>query len=146
MSLQRRRSLESVPLATLRKSVTKVEVNGGTTVAAIVLHPLDWEAIELALQSTPAVEFQGLPFDAQRRTSWGIPVALTVAATAGTAHTNGSGAVAINVDSQGVQVSWSETSNSDDWSRNLIRARYEGRYATSVYQPLGVVKSTLTGS
>ena len=106
--------------------------------------PLDFEAIELALLTTPAVEHMSLPFDPTARRLWGIPVTTTVAATAGTGWVLGSGAVAINTDSQGVQVSWSETSNADDWSRNLIRCRVEGRYATSVFQPLGVVKSTLS--
>lgn len=32
----------------------------------------------------------------------------------------------------------------DELSKNLIRARCEGRYATSVFQPLGVVESDLT--
>jgi hypothetical protein len=31
----------------------------------------------LALLSTSAVEFQGLPFDAQRRTLWSIAVTVT---------------------------------------------------------------------
>jgi len=130
-------------LQTLRKSVTKLESNGYPP-ATFVLHPNDWEAIELALLSTSAVEFQGLPFDAQRRTLWGLAVTVTNAATAGTAHTLASGAVGLNTDSQGVQIAWSETSNADDWSKNLIRARCEGRYATSVFQPLGVVPSDLT--
>jgi len=44
---------------------------------------------------------------------------------------------------QGVHIAWSETSNADDWSCNLIRARCEGRYAVSVFRPLGVVQSTI---
>jgi HK97 family phage major capsid protein len=50
------RSFSTSVLETLRKSVTLVEVNGGVSAAAIVLHPLDFEAIELALLTTPAVE------------------------------------------------------------------------------------------
>lgn len=53
-------------------------------------------------------------------------------------------AVALDTDSSGVQVAWSETSNSDDWSKNMIRARCEGRYATSVFSPLGIVVADLT--
>src|SRR6476660_3469528 len=140
------RAFSTSLLETLRKSVTLCEVNGGVSVAAIVLHPLDFEAIELALLTTPAVEHMSLPFDATARRLWGIPVTTTVAAAAGTGWVLGAGAVTINTDSAGVQVTWSETSNADDWSRNFIRARCEGRYATSVYQPLSVVKSTLTGS
>ena len=130
-------------LATLRKSVTKLEANGYPP-ATFVLHPNDWEAIELALLSTSAVEFQGWPFDAQRRTLWSLAVTVTNAQTAGVAHTLAAGAVGLNTDSQGVQIAWSETSNADDWSKNMIRARCEGRYATSVFQPLGVVQSDLT--
>ncbi len=53
-------------------------------------------------------------------------------------------AVALDSDTQGINVTWSETSNSDDWSKNLIRSRAEGRYATSIYSPLGVVTADLT--
>ena len=59
-------------------------------------------------------------------------------------RTLASGVVGLNTDSQDVQVAWSETSNADDWSKNLIWARCEGRYATGVFQPLGVVQSDLT--
>jgi hypothetical protein len=45
--------------------------------STFVLHPNGWEAIELALLSTSAVEFQGLPFDAQRRTLWTLAVTVT---------------------------------------------------------------------
>jgi len=38
----------------------------------------------------------------------------------------------------------SETSNADDWSKNMIRARCESRYATSVFSSLGVVVGGLT--
>ena len=39
---------------------------------------------------------------------------------------------------------WSENSTADDFSKNLIRAHCEGRFATSVYSPLGVVSCDLT--
>ena len=52
-------------------------------------------------------------------------------------------AVVLDVDSQGVQVQWSENSNAEDFARNLIRARVEGRFGTSVLSPLGVVIATL---
>ena len=55
-----------------------------------------------------------------------------------------SGAVGLNTDSQDVQIAWSEMSNADDWSKNLIRMRCQGRYATSIFQLLGVVQSDLT--
>ena len=54
------------------------------------------------------------------------------------------GAVGLDTDTPGVQVAWSETSNATDWSTNLIRARCEGRFATSVFSPAAVVKGDLT--
>ena len=52
-------------------------------------------------------------------------------------------AVVVDTDSLGVGVQWSETSNADDFAKNLIRARCEGRYGTSVLSPLAVVKAAL---
>ena len=58
-------------LATLRKSVTKLEMQGYAP-GTIVLHPTDFESIELALLSTPAIEYNSLPFDAVARRLWGF--------------------------------------------------------------------------
>lgn len=129
-------------LQTLRKSITKLEV-AGHQAAAAVLHPADWEAVELALTSATAVERQGIPFDAATRRLFGVVIASTTSQTPGTAHVLGAGAVVLDSDAQGVQVMWSETSNADDFAKNLIRARVEGRYGTSVLSPLGVVVATL---
>jgi HK97 family phage major capsid protein len=130
-------------LATLLRSLTLLESNGYPP-GTFVMHPSDFELIQGALLSTAAVEYQGLPFDPVARRLWGVPITVTNAQTGGVAHTLASGSVGLNTDSQGVQIAWSETSNADDWSKNLIRARCEGRYATSVFQPLGVVQSNLT--
>ena len=45
--------------------------------AVFVLHPTDCEAIELALSTVSAVEYQGLPFDPVARRLWGVPITLT---------------------------------------------------------------------
>ena len=50
----------------------------------------------------------------------------------------------VDTDIIGVGVQWSETSNTDDFAKNLIRARCEGRFGTSVLSPLGVVSCDLT--
>ena len=75
---------------------------------------------------------------------FGVPIATTVSQTAGVGHVIAADTVWLDTDSQGVGVQWSETSNADDFSRNLIRARCEGRFGTSVLAPLGVVTATLT--
>ena len=71
-----------------------------------------------------------------------MPIVATVSEAAGVAHVLATDAVAVDTDSQGVGVQWSETSNSDDF--DLIRARCEGQFGTSVLSPLGVVSCDLT--
>ncbi len=128
---------------TLRKSLTKLETTGYVP-GAIAVNRADFEAVELALATTTAIEHMSLPFDAAARRLSGVPLVATDAVAAGVAYTLAQGAVGLMTDQQGVQVAWSDTSNSDDWSKNLIRARCEGRYATAVYAPLGVVSCDLT--
>lgn len=132
-------------LETLRKGITKIEASG-LVAGAIALHPTDWETVELALSSTNAVEHLSLPYDPATRRLFGVPIATTTSQTAGTAHVLANDAVVLDVDTQGIDVQWSENSNSDDFSKNLIRARCEGRFGTSVRSLLGVVKATLTST
>lgn len=127
---------------TIRKALTKIEV-AGYTPGAIVLHPEDFEAVELAISSTNAIEYTGLPYDAAQRRLFGVPIATTVSQDVGVAHVVAAGAVVLDTDAQGVGVQWSETSNAEDFARNLVRARCEGRFGTSVLSPLGVVLATL---
>jgi HK97 family phage major capsid protein len=129
-------------LETLRRSITKVEV-AGYTPEYFLLHPTDWQDLEL-LVLAEGFEFKSLPIDPTTRKLFGLPVIVSLAQTAGVSHTVASGSVSVDTDTQGVQIAWSETSNSDDWSKNLIRARCEGRWATSVFTPMGIVKGDLT--
>lgn len=134
----------SVSIAqTLRKCLTKLE-NVGLTPGAILLAPSDFELIELTLSTTNAVEHIGLPYDAAQRRLFGVPIATSVSATAGVGHVLAADAVVLDTDSQGVQVQWSETSNSTDFAANLARLRVESRYGCSVLSPLGCVVADLT--
>jgi HK97 family phage major capsid protein len=130
-------------LATVRKGITKLEV-AGYSPSAIVLHPSDFEGIELALASTSAIEHLSLPFDAATRRLFGVPIASTVSEAAGVAHVLATDAVVVDTSSEGIGVQWSQESNSDDFSRNLIRCRAELRANTSVLSPAGVVSCDLT--
>jgi HK97 family phage major capsid protein len=134
----------SIPV-TLRKAMTQLE-STGYVASAILLNPADFEVIELALSTVNAVEHLGLPYNPATRRLYGVPIATSISQAAGTGHVLAKGAVAVDTDHIGVQLTWSESSNADDWSRNYQRARLEGRYATSVYLPGGVVKATLAGS
>ena len=72
-------------LTTLRKGLTKLET-AGYAAGAIVLHPTDWEGVELALSSTNAVEHLSLPYDPASRRLFGVPVVATVSEAAGVGH------------------------------------------------------------
>jgi hypothetical protein len=63
-------------LATLRKGLTKLET-AGYTAGAVVLHPTDWEGVELALSSTNAVEHLSVPYDPASRRLFGVPIVAT---------------------------------------------------------------------
>ena len=97
-----------------------------------------------ALASTSAVEFNGLPYDPATRRLFGVPVTTSLAQAAGVGHVIASGAVALDTDTRGVDVQWSENATADSFGKNLVFARCESRYATSVFSPLGVVSLDLT--
>jgi HK97 family phage major capsid protein len=126
---------------TLRKSMTQLETTGYVP-HAIVLHPSDFETIELALSTTNAVEHIGLPYDAAQRRLYGVPIATTITQTQGVGHVLASGAVSVDIDTTGIQLRWSDQATLD-FQTNMVRARLEGRYGASIYQPAGVVKAAL---
>jgi HK97 family phage major capsid protein len=130
-------------LTVLRKSLTTLET-AGYEAGFFLVNPADWEAVELSLASTNAIEHMALPYDSTRRALFGVPVVVSPAEAAGVSHTVGQGAVALDTDSRGVAVQWSETSNATDFATNTIRARCETRVATSIYRPDSIVKCDLT--
>lgn len=69
-------------LQTVGKSLTKLEV-AGLEPGAIVLNPVDFEGIELALASTNAIEHTSLPYDAATRRLYSVPIATTISEAAG---------------------------------------------------------------
>jgi HK97 family phage major capsid protein len=87
-------------LQTVRKGITKLEVSGYSP-AAIVMHPGDFEGIELALASTNAIEHMSLPFDAATRRLFGVPIASTVSEAAGVAHVLAQDAVVVDTRQSG---------------------------------------------
>ena len=129
------------PGRSARKGITSLE-QAGYTPSAFVLTPADWEGVELALSSQTAIEHLSLPYDPATRRLFGVPVTTSNAQAAGVGHVLASGAVALDTDTRGVDVQWSENATADSFGKNLVFARCESRYATSVFSPLGVVRST----
>jgi HK97 family phage major capsid protein len=128
---------------TTRTAVNKLELLG-VEGQAFVFHPTDWLAVETTTVGTGGAYLlaeAGAPIDRIARKLWGVPVVLSTAATPGTAYLLGQDAVALFTDDQGVRVEWAMVS--DDFSRNQVRARCEGRFALAVARPMGVVKIAL---
>lgn len=98
----------------------------------------------LALTSVSAVEHLSLPYDPATRRLFGVPVTTTNAQVAGVGHVLATDAIALDTDTRGVVVQWSENATADSFGKNLVFARCESRYATSIYSPLGVVTLDLT--
>jgi hypothetical protein len=73
-------------------------------------------------------------------------VAVSTAQTAGVGRVVAQGSIALGTDTRGVDVQWSENATADSFGKNLVLARRESRYATSVCSPLGVVKLAFSES
>ena len=73
-----------------------------------------------------------------------MPVVTTNAQAAGVGHVFASDSIALDTETRGVDVQWSENATADSFGKNLVFAQRESRYATSVFSPLGVVSLDLT--
>lgn len=129
-------------LGTFRAAVTSMETAGHNP-SVFVVNPVDWARVELTKATgTGDYLIDSSPVDRAARKLWGIPVALTTSMTAGTAALIDTASIALDTDRAGIRIQWSENVG-DDFSRNQLRARCEGRFAVSVYQGTGAVKVTL---
>ena len=128
-------------LDSIEKSITALRVGPALATAdLLVLHPSDWSKLRRTKDLQARYLTQADPTVDEANQLWGVSVLTT------TQNPVGKGLL---VDTTkfgyvGIRESWSESSNADDWSKNLIRARTEGRYATSVFAPLGIVVGDLT--
>jgi HK97 family phage major capsid protein len=124
-------------LRTARAAITKLEAEGHAP-AAFFVSPADWEAAETSRVSTGQLDLGNQPVDSAARRLWGVPTVVCQTLTSGQAALMGMGAAALNTDGRGVEIRWSENVG-EDFSKNQIRARCEGRFQMSVYRPKGVV-------
>lgn len=128
-------------IRTVRSAITKVEALGYLA-SGLALHPLDWESIETAADGedrflmTP----EGSPIDRAQRRLWGVPVALTTQVDQGSGVLLSDGAAAIVADPN-LNMQWG--TSGDDFTRNLVRARFEGRFGVEVFRASGVVDIAL---
>lgn len=125
--------------ATTRRAVTKV-VNLGYNPQVFVLGPADLEAIDLATTSGSG-EFvnQSGPFNPAEAKLWGVPVVVSTSLDAGEGFLLSEDSVKLYAD-QGptIRTEWDRAS--DDFTRNQVRARLEGRFEVGVSRPEGIVR------
>ena len=123
---------ETSPLVSIRKGLTHLSVADWHT-AAVVVHPSDWEALELAVVST---KDSAMPSEPSPRMLFGAPVIVSNAAVPGQALVLGRGAVGLSVDGSGVRVKWGTTPGLGD---HEVVVGIQGNYQTDVYRPSEVV-------
>ncbi len=126
---------------TVRKGLTALEMVGYEG-GGIILNPLDWEAIELSRRQDGTPDLgSSLPVARAAQLLWGLRIAVSTAVPVKTGLLFDLGALAVTTDGN-VRMQWSN-SVADDFGRNQIRARNEGRFGLDVYQPQGIVKMAL---
>lgn len=128
-------------LTTTRKARTKVRTVGRTTPNAYVMHPNDWQTIDL-LQDNEARYFFGGPAVLGTPRLWGLPVVETEGMTEGTSVVaNWRMAVLWDREQANILVS---DSHSDFFIRNLIVILAELRAAFGVIRPSAFVEIDMT--
>jgi hypothetical protein len=75
------------------------------------------------------------------RTLGGVQVVLSTTVPAKTGLVFDASALAVDPDLAGIETKWSDAGELFD--RNQVKARVEGRFSVSVFQPSGVVALTL---
>lgn len=138
-------------LRTTRKGLTLLQDAGVADVGdpsadrvCFVLHPTDWETIELTVAAGSGEFLTGGPVNSAARSLWGIPVLVSSSVTAGVGIL-GDFSRAELVARGPVGVTWSEAV-SDDFERNFVRFRCEGRFGFEVIHPGAFVILDLTAA
>ena len=125
-------------VTTLRLAALKLE-NAGHAADLFVVNSTDWAEIETQRATSGSFDLGG-PVDRATQKLWGTQVVTSTRIAAGTALALDREALAVDSDGR-VDVQWDSATGFD---RNQVRARVEGRFGLSVFQPAGVVKATVT--
>lgn len=126
--------------ATVRSSLTKLETLGYAP-TAIVLSPADWETVEtMTTSGSGEFVFASSPVDRAARKLWGVPLVTSSSLPANKALVLSQGSVTLYTDGN-LAMEWDTVG--DDFQRNQVRARFEGRFQTAVPRPQGIVLASL---
>jgi HK97 family phage major capsid protein len=128
-------------LITTRRARTKVRLAGRATPTAYVLHPNDWEDLDLTMDGENRFYFGGPSVIGQPRL-WGLPVVESEGMTEGVAVV-ADWRRAVLLDREQLQIFMSD-SHSDFFVRNLVALLGEIRAAFFVIRPSAFVEIDLT--
>jgi len=124
----------------IRRAIGNVAINSDFQASGIVIHPLDWQGIEL-LKTTTGEYLVGSIFvrgemgqTIKAPTLWNLPVIVTKSATAGTALVGDFARAAQLFRRQGLLCELSNQ-DSDNFTRNLVTVLCELRAALATYAP-----------
>lgn len=142
------KGVDSAPDA-IRKAMTKIQSIGFFAPDGVVLHPNDWEGVQL-LKDGNGQYLAGGPFYAPYGNGqfvmyyrfWGLPVVVTTSQTQGTALVGAFKLGAMIFRRTGLTID-STNSNEDDFKKNLVALRAEERLALAVWRPKAF--ATVTG-
>lgn len=126
-------------LIAIRKSITKVQV-AGYDASGVVMHPVDWEGVELAKDSGGGFIFTKDPSSLVAPRVWGLPVVPTVAIAAGTALVGAFKEAATLWRKAGVRILMSD-SHDQNFIKNILIILAEMRAQLAVYAPPAFVKT-----
>jgi HK97 family phage prohead protease/HK97 family phage major capsid protein len=130
-------------LTSIRKGITKLE-SQGMSADVLIVSATDWEAVELLAATNGATDVRGVPIDATTRRLWGVQAVVSNVLPAKTSVLLDQSSVSVDHDGA-IDTKWSDAV-SDDFAKNLIRCRVEGRFGLSVFRPLGVVSVATAAS
>ena len=124
-------------LTTSRQAITTLQVTGRARATAWVIHPEDWETIDL-LQDTTGRFYWGGPLARGRPQLWGVPVVTSQTLTQGTGYLGDWRKMVLwDREQANIQVS---DSHSDFFIRNMVAILAEMRAAMGVIRPTGFVE------
>jgi HK97 family phage major capsid protein len=130
-------------LIAIRKAITKAQVSGYNP-SGVVLHPADWEAVELTQDSTTGVFlFTKDPASLSAPRVWGLPVVPTVGIASGTGLVGAFKEGATLWRKPGVRILMSD-SHIDNFVKNILVLLAETRCQLAVYAPPAFIQLSAT--
>ncbi|WP_301925164.1 HK97 family phage prohead protease [Corynebacterium glaucum] len=129
------------PFTTARLGVSRLQTIG-LEANAIVLNPTTWAEIETTrADGDGQFVFNGAPVNQEQRLLWGVPVVTSVAIPEGNGLAVDLGSVDVFHDGR-IEVAWHVSG--EEFSRNQLSVRAEGRFRPVVTRSPGVVELLLT--